>query len=245
MSAVAPTLQAFFTGRLTQPAPGQRPHHRRLPRHLAAAARLRRHAGPDPLPAIRRPGRAGDQRVPRPLEHDRGNSIRTRNARLAAIHSLSPSRPCATLNTPTTSPACWPSRPSARPGPRHLPHRPPRPTRCWPPRPRPAPAAATTPAIHWPSITGLRASELTARPAATFTSAAAPTSPATAKAANSASPRSPPAAATTCAPGSPNAQAYPGQIRCRPRPGRPASAATPLQRRLAVYASQPQPPARH
>ena len=48
------------------PAPGQRAHHRRLPGHAAAAARLRLRARRDPArPArLRRPGRTGDQRVP-------------------------------------------------------------------------------------------------------------------------------------------------------------------------------------
>ena len=48
------------------PAAGQRSHHRRLPGHAAAAARLRLPPGRDPaVPArLRRPGRTGDQRVP-------------------------------------------------------------------------------------------------------------------------------------------------------------------------------------
>ena len=72
-------------------APGQPAHHRRLPRHAAAAARLRRATH-----SASRPSRLDVADLDAPLiaafldhlEHDRGNSVRTRNARLAAIHSL-------------------------------------------------------------------------------------------------------------------------------------------------------------
>lgn len=90
MSALAPTLQAFFTERLLK----------------------ERHASPQTVCAYRDTWRLllrfGAKRTGRPpsalgfedidvpfvcaflgyLEHDRGNSVRTRNARLAAIHSL-------------------------------------------------------------------------------------------------------------------------------------------------------------
>src|SRR5690348_12681116 len=90
MSALAPTLQAFFTDRLLQ----------------------QRHASPHTITAYRDTLRmllsyAADRTGPRPsqldladldapliaafldhLEHDRHNTVRTRNNRLAAIHSL-------------------------------------------------------------------------------------------------------------------------------------------------------------
>ena len=90
MSALAPTLQAFFTDRLLR----------------------ERHASPQTVAAYRDTWRLllgfGAKRTGKPpsildfedidvplvcafldhLERDRGNSVRTRNARLAAIHSL-------------------------------------------------------------------------------------------------------------------------------------------------------------
>jgi site-specific recombinase XerD len=90
MSALAPVLQAFFTDRLVR----------------------ERHASPQTVAAYRDTWRLllgfGAKRIGKPpsaldledlgvplicayldhLEHDRGNSVRTRNARLAAIHSL-------------------------------------------------------------------------------------------------------------------------------------------------------------
>ena len=90
MTALAPTLQAFFTGRLTR----------------------QRHASPQTIAAYRdtwrlllaftagrtgrQPGQLDFADLDAPLigafldhlEHDRGNSPRTRNARLAAIHSM-------------------------------------------------------------------------------------------------------------------------------------------------------------
>ena len=70
---------------------GQPEHGRRLPRHLPAPARLRPRAGP-----ARHPARsASPTSTPRlvgaflqHLEDQRGNGSATRNARLAAIHSL-------------------------------------------------------------------------------------------------------------------------------------------------------------
>jgi len=90
MSALAPTLQAFFTDRLAR----------------------QRHASPHTVAAYRDTLRLllafSEQRIGKPpcklefadldttliaefldhLEHERSNSVRTRNARLAAIHSL-------------------------------------------------------------------------------------------------------------------------------------------------------------
>ena len=91
MTALAPTLEAFFTDRLIAREGRQPAHDRRLPRHLPAAARLRA----DSRPASSHPQLELDD-LDAPLigafldhlEHERGNSVRTRNARLAAIHSL-------------------------------------------------------------------------------------------------------------------------------------------------------------
>lgn len=90
MSRLAPTLQAFFTDRLV----GQRqasPHtvaaYRDTMRLLVRFAAARRDAEPSKLDL-------GDLDAPLVSafldhrEHDRGNSVRTRNARLAAIRSL-------------------------------------------------------------------------------------------------------------------------------------------------------------
>jgi integrase/recombinase XerD len=90
MTALAPTLQAFFTDRLTrqrQASPHTIAAYRDTCKLLLAFAS--QHAGKPPsslqiadldAPTI---GAFLDH-----LEHGRGNSTRTRNARLAAIHSL-------------------------------------------------------------------------------------------------------------------------------------------------------------
>jgi site-specific recombinase XerD len=90
MSSLAPLLQAFFSDRLQ----GQRhasPHtvaaYRDAMRLLLAFAEQRTGKQPSKLDV-------SDLDAPligaflEHLEHDRGNSVRTRNARLAAIHSL-------------------------------------------------------------------------------------------------------------------------------------------------------------
>jgi site-specific recombinase XerD len=90
MSALAPTLQAFFTDRLTrqrQASPHTIASYRDTMRLLLTFAQ--RHAGTQPcrldLSDLDAPliGAFLDY-----LEHERHNSVRTRNARLAAIHSL-------------------------------------------------------------------------------------------------------------------------------------------------------------
>jgi integrase/recombinase XerD len=90
VSALAPTLQAFFTDRLIA--------QRHASDHTIAAYRdtwrlllnfatSRRHRAPSQLDIA-------DLDTPlitaflNHLEHDRNNSVRTRNARLAAVHSL-------------------------------------------------------------------------------------------------------------------------------------------------------------
>ena len=90
MTALAPTLQAFFTDRLIR--------QRRASDHTIAAYRdtlrllLTYAADHTDVP----PSRLDIDDLDAPmigafldhLEHDRGNTVRTRNARLAAIHSL-------------------------------------------------------------------------------------------------------------------------------------------------------------
>ena len=90
MSALAPTLQAFFSERLINER-GASPHtiaaYRDSFRLLLAFAQ--QHTG-------RQPSKLEIEDLDAPLigafldhlEHDRGNSPRTRNARLAAIHSM-------------------------------------------------------------------------------------------------------------------------------------------------------------
>jgi integrase/recombinase XerD len=90
MSALAPTLEAFFTGRLISEK-GASPHtiaaYRDTFRLLLAFAQQRTRKPPCKL-------QIEDLDAPLitafldHLEQDRGNSARTRNARLAAIHSL-------------------------------------------------------------------------------------------------------------------------------------------------------------
>jgi integrase/recombinase XerD len=90
MTALAPTLQAFFTDRLTRQKNAS-PHtitaYRDTLRLLLAFAQQRTGTPPS---------RLGIEDLDAPLiaafldhlEHQRGNSARSRNARLAAIHSL-------------------------------------------------------------------------------------------------------------------------------------------------------------
>ena len=90
MSTLAPTLQAFFTDRLVR--------QRRASQHTIAAYRdaLRLHLSFAAERVGRQPSRLDIADLDAPLigafldhlEHDRGNSVRTRNARLAAIRSL-------------------------------------------------------------------------------------------------------------------------------------------------------------
>ena len=239
MSALAPTLQAFFTDRLIR--------QRQASRHTIAAYRdtcgccwLRRAAHRQAaLPAgHRRPRRAADRRVPRPPRNDRGNSARTRNARLAAIHSLfryaalrhpehaaviarvlaiPPKRFDQALVTYLTEHEI--DALLAAPDHSHLDR---------PPRPRPALLACPD-----------RAARLrTHRPdhAATCTSGTGATSAASAKAANSGSPRSPPPPSPCCAAGSPNAAASPTDPLFPTRRGTPLSRDA-LERRIAKHAA--------
>ena len=90
MTALAPTLEAFFTERLI--AQRQASAHTvaayRDTFRLLLALRRRPHRQAAVQAGPRRPRRPADRRLPRPPGARRGNSVRTRNARLAAIHSL-------------------------------------------------------------------------------------------------------------------------------------------------------------
>jgi site-specific recombinase XerD len=90
MTALAPTLQAFFTDRLMSQRQASRhtiAAYRDTFRLLLGFAAQRTGIGPSTLDI-------GDLDAPlvaaflHDLEHKRGNSVRTRNARLCAIHSL-------------------------------------------------------------------------------------------------------------------------------------------------------------
>ena len=91
MSRARPDPAGVLHRPADRPAPRQPAHDRRLPRHAPAAARLRRSSAP----ASRRATLDIDD-LDAPLigafldhlEHERDNSVRTRNARLAAIRSL-------------------------------------------------------------------------------------------------------------------------------------------------------------
>ena len=153
MTALAPTLQLFFTERLArqrqaspQTVPSYRNTFRLLLRFVSAAHRQ----GP-PRPGPRRPQRRDDRRVPGPPGRHRHNTARTRNARLAAIRSLFR---YAALRHPEHAPLIQrvlAIPPTLRQRPRRF-LTPARPRRCWPPRtrplgrpPRPRPARSSPP----------------------------------------------------------------------------------------------------
>jgi integrase/recombinase XerD len=119
MSPLAPTLQAFFTDRLIrqrQASPHTVAAYRDTCRMLLTYAA--EHTGVAPsrldLAELDAPLIAGflDH-----LEHQRRNSIRTRNARLAAITHCSVTPHSSTPNTRRASPECWRSHRNAATGP--------------------------------------------------------------------------------------------------------------------------------
>ena len=97
MTALAPVLQAFFTDRLMTRQRRQPAHHRRLPRHPHGCC----------WPTSTTTGKPPAQldladldavtigEFLHHLETERGNSVATRNTRLAAIHSLFRYAACA------------------------------------------------------------------------------------------------------------------------------------------------------
>ena len=126
MSALAPTLQAFFTDRLIRQRHASRhtiAAYRDTLRLLLgfAAGRTGRHPRALDLADLDAPLIAGSSTTSR---RERGNSVRTRNARLAAIHSLFR---YAALRPPRTRrehrPGPGDPAQTLRPGADHLPHR--------------------------------------------------------------------------------------------------------------------------
>ena len=126
MTALAPTLQAFFTDRLIaqrHASPNTVAAYRDTLRLLLgfAAPQLGRQASKFDFADLDAPLIGAFLQH---LEHDRHNSVRTRNARLAAIHSLFR---YAALRHPEHAAldrtrARDPTQ-AIRPGPHHLPHR--------------------------------------------------------------------------------------------------------------------------
>ncbi len=247
MSALAPTLQAFFTDRLVrqrQASPHTITAYRNTWRLLIVFTAQR---------LGKAPGRLDVADLDAPLiaafldhlEHDRANSTRTRNARLAAIHSLFrfaalrhpehaadiervlaiPSkRADRALVTYLTEPELDALLASPDRG-------------TWTGRRDHA-------LIMLAAQTGLRASELTALTCADVYIVPGHTSAATAKAARTASPRAPPAPSRCCGSGLPNAPA------ARPtRCSRPAEAdrcpSTRSNGASPTTPSTPPAPARH
>jgi site-specific recombinase XerD len=153
MTALAPTLQAFFTDRLTrqrQASPQTIAAYRDTWRLLLAFTARR---------TGRQPGQLDFADLDAPLigsfldhlEHDRGNSPRTRNARLAAIHSMFG---YAALQHPEHAQSIARVL-ASRPGGSTRPWSPGSPsknwTRCSPRRTTaPGPGGATTPCSHSP-----------------------------------------------------------------------------------------------
>ena len=91
MTSLAPTLQLFFTERLTRQRQASPAHDHRLPQHLPASAAVR--AGPHRQGSIRiwTSTTSRTDVISAFLDHletDRHNSARSRNARLAALRSL-------------------------------------------------------------------------------------------------------------------------------------------------------------
>jgi site-specific recombinase XerC len=102
MSLIAPTLQSFFTDRLVN-------HRRVSPRTIASYRDSLRMLVMFVQERTRKPASALDwQDLPAVtigafldrLEAERGNSARTRNLRLTAIRSCSPTPRCTTPSTP-------------------------------------------------------------------------------------------------------------------------------------------------
>jgi len=102
MTALAPTLQAFFTDRLTNQM-GASAHtiaaYRDAWRLLLAFTAARTGVAPTKLDIADLDAALVGEFLNH-LEVERGNSIRTRNGRLAAIHSTSPLPRCVIPSTP-------------------------------------------------------------------------------------------------------------------------------------------------
>ena len=116
MTALAPTLQAFFTDRLIrqrQASPHTIAAYRDTLRLLLAFAAARTGSAPSRLD-LARPRRPAGRRVPRP-PRARPGQRRPHPQRPARRDPLAvpATRRCATPSMPPSSSASWPSRPSA------------------------------------------------------------------------------------------------------------------------------------
>ena len=242
MSALAPTLQAFFTDRLDPPAQRQPAHDRRLPRHAQTAARRspRSSSGREPSQLdISELDAHADRRVPRPPRaRPRQQHPHPQRAARGDPLAVSIRRTTATPSTPRTSSACSRSRSSAQTVRSSRSSTPTRSRRCstrptaatWTGTTRPRAAADRDPD---------RAARLRAdRPehAATCSSAPARTS---AAAGRDAKKRITPLTKTTdrgpARSGSPNEQANPSDPLFPTSQRTAASPATALERRLAKH----------
>src|ERR1700746_1209421 len=157
MTTLAPVLQAFFTERLmaqrrasSHTITGYRDTLRLLV--VFACAKTGKTPSALDIADLDAPLVAA---FPGHLEADRHNTVRTRNWRLAAIHSLFGYAALHHPNAPPSSSGSWPSRPSATsahcsPGsPRQ------RPAPCWPhPTGARGPAGVITPCSCSPSRPG-------------------------------------------------------------------------------------------
>ncbi len=112
MSALAPTLETFFTDRLVrrrQSSPETVAAYRDSLRLLVGFASQLVHKAASHLDIAHLDATV----IASLLDHlarDRQNSVRMRNARLAAVHSLSAIAPCATSNMPRSVSVSWRSR---------------------------------------------------------------------------------------------------------------------------------------
>jgi hypothetical protein len=193
MTALAPVLQAFFTDRLM----AQRRASSRTIVGCRGTFRLLLGFATDKTGKTPSALDIADLDAPLIaafldyLEHDRHNTVRTRNWRLAAIHSLSGYAALHHPNTPRPSSECWPSRPNATsadcsPGSPNT-----RSTPCSPHLTAAhGQAGATTRCSSSPSRPGCGSPSSSGCPAATSSLTPAPTSAAWAKAARNVRPRS-------------------------------------------------------
>ena len=122
VTAIAATMQAFFTERLIAQRRRQPAHDHRLP-DTCGCCWAGRPAHPDPAirPRHRGPRHADDQRVPRPPRTSAGNSS-ARNPGWPRSTPCSASPRCAIPSTPPTSPGYSDPARTRRPDHRHLPH---------------------------------------------------------------------------------------------------------------------------
>ena len=169
MTDLAPILQGFFTDRLArqkQASPKTVAAYRDTCKLLLSFARDKTGKAPSRL-SLADLGATLVGAFLQHLEEQRGNGSATRNARLAAIHSLFRYAPRGHPSTPPPSARSSRSRPAGASAPSSLPHsrrdrradRRPRPGNlARPPRPRPAPARRPDrPADigdHWPHPPG-------------------------------------------------------------------------------------------